>query len=271
MRARNSAVLPRSTSSESFCISASSELIAATRGWRRLTSRSFLVPKTLPNKVLIKTEILQRTHALNHQLKPSTLDAAGLLCGASISLPRIYGPSFSSSSALAGAASTHPPRSRSTTVELPAQGGALCSSNLFRSSKPIIVRAESNFLHCHRVTLNVEIGAVPSFPQLPLVYSPRTCTPSTSVFRNRPASFQTMLPLKFNASRRSSASLSRNLRACRRAWRTGFRPMFLAMLAWRSWQRTIPAGSRHIWESSPLDEPLSLSTRLSTPTRSRSC
>jgi len=34
------------SSSESFCISGSSALIAATRGWRRLTSRSFFVPKT---------------------------------------------------------------------------------------------------------------------------------------------------------------------------------------------------------------------------------
>src|SRR5271168_802618 len=61
MRDRNSSVLARSSSSESFCISGSRALIAATRGSRRLTSRSFLVPKTLPSKVLIKTEILQGT------------------------------------------------------------------------------------------------------------------------------------------------------------------------------------------------------------------
>ena len=64
MRARNSSVFARSCSSESFCISASSALMAVTRGSRRLTSRSFFVPKTLPSNVLIKKRFLQRTHVL---------------------------------------------------------------------------------------------------------------------------------------------------------------------------------------------------------------
>src|SRR5277367_2420606 len=77
MRARNSAVLARSLSSESFCISGSRALIAATRGCNRLTSRSFFVPKTLPNKVLIKRENPSGDIRPQVSLKPSTLDASG--------------------------------------------------------------------------------------------------------------------------------------------------------------------------------------------------
>jgi hypothetical protein len=38
-------------------------LIAATRGLSRLISRSFLVPKTFPKTVLIKSGILKWAHA----------------------------------------------------------------------------------------------------------------------------------------------------------------------------------------------------------------
>ena len=50
----------RALASVSFCISGSSALMACTFGISALISRSFLVPKTLPNSVLIKPEVLQR-------------------------------------------------------------------------------------------------------------------------------------------------------------------------------------------------------------------
>src|SRR5579864_9361297 len=60
MRCRNSSVLARSSASESSFISGSSALMARTFGISDLTTRSFLVPKTLPNRVLIKRKVLER-------------------------------------------------------------------------------------------------------------------------------------------------------------------------------------------------------------------
>ncbi len=79
MRARNSAVLARSWSSESFCISGSSALMAATRGCKRLISRSFLVPKTLPNKVLIKKRNLR-----SEEEAEVTLEAESVIASAPV-------------------------------------------------------------------------------------------------------------------------------------------------------------------------------------------
>src|SRR5258708_33310868 len=76
MRCRNSSVLARISASVSFWISGSSALMAWTFGISALMTRSFFVPKTLPNRVLIKLEFLQRGRTPNMPLKPSTFDAS---------------------------------------------------------------------------------------------------------------------------------------------------------------------------------------------------
>src|ERR1700682_1790515 len=83
---------------------------------------------------------------------------------------------------------------------------AICSARSSSSASAL------NVIFCIAIVFlpQVKIGAVPSFRQLSLVYSPRTCPPSTSDSRNRPGSFPTILPLRFSGSRRLSVSPSRN-------------------------------------------------------------
>src|SRR4029077_4494865 len=90
------------------------------------------------------------------------------------------------------------------------QSSAFRFRNLFCPVEQFRVRTKRNFLLGVVFLPRVKIGAVPSFPQRSLVYSPPTCPPSTSDSRNRPESSPITLRLRFSGRRRLSASPSRN-------------------------------------------------------------